>query len=72
MKERNRIVWLIAEVWKLRGIRRNMGTERSPSPAGENDVKNMLLSCRETKWGMELIIRTAGLKDKKIIIEQYK
>jgi hypothetical protein len=51
MKERHRIAWLIAEVWKLRGIRRNMGTGRSPSPAGENDVKNILLSCTETTWG---------------------
>jgi len=49
MKEIKRIVWLIAEVRILRGIRRDMGTGRSPSRARERDVKNMLLSYTKNK-----------------------
>jgi hypothetical protein len=39
MKERNWIAWLIAEIWELRGIRRNMGRGKSPLLLGENYVK---------------------------------
>jgi hypothetical protein len=54
--ERNRIEWLTAEVCILRGIRRNMGTGISPSRAGENDVKIVLLGCTEKiKCRMEFI-----------------
>jgi hypothetical protein len=37
-KERNGIVWLLAEVWHLKGIRRKTSKGRCPLYIGEEDV----------------------------------
>jgi hypothetical protein len=64
VKARNRMAWLIIEVWKLRGIRRNMGRVRFPLCLGENAIRNILLSfTRIIKWRMEFISKIAGLKE---------
>jgi hypothetical protein len=38
-KEGNEIAWLLGEVWKLKGIRRNTDKGRCPLCLGEKDVK---------------------------------
>jgi hypothetical protein len=41
-KERNGIMWLLAEVWQLKGIRRNTDKGRCPLCIGAEDVIHIL------------------------------
>jgi hypothetical protein len=55
-KERSGIAWLIAGIWQLKGVRRNADKGRCPLCFGKEDVKHILLECKETKhWGVKLI-----------------
>jgi hypothetical protein len=50
------IIWLKAEIWKLRGIRRGFERGRCPLCLGEKDTKQILLKCSETKrWREECV-----------------
>jgi hypothetical protein len=54
-KERSGIAWLLAGIWQLKGVRRNVDKGRCPLCLQE-DVKHILLNCRETKhWRLKLI-----------------
>lgn len=50
-KERNWIAWLLAGMWKLKGIRRNADKGRCLLCVclSEVDVKHVLLDCLETR-----------------------
>ena len=48
-KERNGTASLLAEVWKLRGVRRKMGTLGCSLCSGKMDVKRILLRLSETR-----------------------
>jgi hypothetical protein len=53
-KERIGIMWLKAGIWKLKGIRRGLEKGRCPLCWGEEDVKHILLKCKESKkWREE-------------------
>jgi hypothetical protein len=52
-KEKSGIAWLIAGIWQLEGVRRNADKERRPLCLGEEDVKHILLECKETKHWRE-------------------
>jgi hypothetical protein len=56
-KKKSEIAWLLAEIWQLmRAVRRNVDKGRCPLCLGEEDVKHILLECKETKhWRMKLI-----------------
>jgi hypothetical protein len=55
-KERSGIAWLIAGIWQLKGVRRNTDKGSSPLCLEEEDVKHILLECKETKyWRVKLI-----------------
>jgi hypothetical protein len=55
-KERRGIAWLLAWIWQLRGVRQNVNKGRRPLCLGEEDVKHILLDCKNTKcWRMKLI-----------------
>jgi hypothetical protein len=47
-KERSGIAWLIAGIWQLEGVRRNADKGRCPLCIEEEDVKHILLECKET------------------------
>jgi hypothetical protein len=49
-KEKSRIAWLIAGIWQLKGVRRNADKGRCPLCFEEEDVKHILLECKETKY----------------------
>jgi hypothetical protein len=46
---RSGIAWLLAGVWKLRGIRKETGKSRCPLCLGKDYVRRSFLSCSETK-----------------------
>jgi hypothetical protein len=46
-KETSGIAWLLAAVWQLKGVRRNIDDGRYSLCLGEKDVKYILLNC----WG---------------------
>jgi hypothetical protein len=48
-KERMRIIWWKAGIWKLRGIRRGFKRRSCPLCLGEEDAKHIVLKCSETK-----------------------
>jgi hypothetical protein len=48
-KERKEIAWLLAGIWQLMGVRRNVDKGRRPLCLGKEDAKNILLGCRDTK-----------------------
>jgi hypothetical protein len=48
-KERTGIVWLLAEMWQLKGIRRNTDKGRYPLRIGAEDVIHILRDCSETR-----------------------
>jgi hypothetical protein len=55
-KERSGIAWLIAGMWQLIGVRRNADKGRCPLCLEEEDVKHVLLECKETNhWRVKLI-----------------
>jgi hypothetical protein len=50
-KERNGVVWQLAEVWQLRGIRRNINKGRCPLYVVAEDIIHILRDCLEIfKW----------------------
>jgi hypothetical protein len=49
-------IWLIAGIWQLKGVRRNADKGRCPLCLEEEDVKHILLECKETKHWREIII----------------
>jgi hypothetical protein len=56
-KEKSGITWLLAGVWKLKGISRNVGKGRCPLCLGEEDVIHILLDCLEIiNWRRKFII----------------
>jgi hypothetical protein len=55
-KERSVIAWLLVGIWQLKGVRQNTDKGRCPLRLGEEDVKFVLLDCKDTKhWRMKLI-----------------
>ena len=46
-KERSGTVWLVAGVRQLTGVGRNTDKARCPLCLGEEDVKHILLDCRQ-------------------------
>jgi hypothetical protein len=55
-KERSGIAWLIAGIWQLKGVRRNADKGRCPLCFEKENVKHILLDCKETKhWRLKLI-----------------
>jgi hypothetical protein len=54
-KRRSRIAWLIAGIWQLKGVRRNADKGRCPLCLEKEDVKHILLKCKETKYWREKI-----------------
>jgi hypothetical protein len=54
------IVWLIAGIWQLEGVRRNADKGRCPLCL-EEDVKHILLECKETKYWREKLIHDKWL-----------
>ena len=50
-KERSGIAWLIAGTWQLKGVRRNADKGRCPLCLQEEDVKRILLECKEKNIG---------------------
>jgi hypothetical protein len=66
-KERSGITWLIAGIWQLKGVRRNADKGRCPLYFEEEDVKHILLECKESKYWREKVIHYKGLNlNKKI------
>jgi hypothetical protein len=52
------IVWLLAGVWKLKGMSGNTDKERCPLCLGEEDVKCIILYYLETgNWEMEFLMK---------------
>ena len=55
-RERSGIAWLIAGTWQLEGVRRNADKGRCPLCLEREDVKHILLECKETThWRVKLI-----------------
>jgi hypothetical protein len=55
-KERSGIVWLLAGVWQLKGVRQNTDKGRCPLCFNEEDAKHILLDCRDTRnWRLKLL-----------------
>lgn len=53
-KERMEITWQKADIWKLRGIRRELERKYFPQCLGEEEAKHIPLKCSETKkWREE-------------------
>jgi hypothetical protein len=53
-KDRCNDVWLLAAVWKLKGVRRNTDKKICPLCLGEEDAKHILLDCMETRnWRLK-------------------
>jgi hypothetical protein len=49
-------MWLLAGIWQLRGVRWNVDKGTCPFCLGENDVKHILLDCKDTKhWRLKLV-----------------
>jgi hypothetical protein len=48
-KERMGIIWWKAEIWKLRGIRKGFERGRCPLCLREEDARQIILECCETK-----------------------
>jgi hypothetical protein len=60
-KERMRIIWWKAGIWKLRGIRRGFERGRCLLCLGEEYSKHIILKCLQTKkWREEYINRNTG------------
>jgi hypothetical protein len=55
-KQRSGIAWLIAGIWQLKGVRRNADKGRCPLCFEREDVKHILLECKETKYWREKLI----------------
>jgi hypothetical protein len=66
-KERSRIACLIAGIWQLKGVRRNADKGRCPLCSEEEDVKHILLECKETKYWREKLIHDTWLNMNKEI-----
>jgi hypothetical protein len=55
-KEWSGIVWLLAGIWQLTGIRWNTDRGRCPLYSGEEDAKHTLLDCKDNNhWRIKLI-----------------
>jgi hypothetical protein len=54
-------VWLIAGMWQLKGVRRNADKRRCPLWFEKEDVKHILLECKETKHWREKLIHDKWL-----------
>ena len=52
--ERSGIAWLIVGMWQLKGVRRNVDKESCPLCFGKEDVKHILLECKETALEIEI------------------
>ena len=50
------IAWLIAGTWQLKGVRRNADKGKCPLCLEKEDVKRILLECKETKYWREKLI----------------
>ena len=61
-RARSGITWLIAEIWQLKGVRRDADKGRCPLCFGKEDVKHILLECKETKYWREKLIRDKWIK----------
>jgi len=48
-KESREVVWLLAGVWKLKGIRQNTDEERFPQCLGEKDVAGQIINYKLEK-----------------------
>jgi hypothetical protein len=47
--------WLLAEVWKSRGIIKQLNKVRWPLYLGKQDAEHIFLNCSETtKWRVEI------------------
>jgi hypothetical protein len=66
-KERSRIAWLIAGIWQLKGVRRNADKGGCPLCFEKEDVKHILLECKETKYWREKLIHDKWLNISKEI-----
>jgi hypothetical protein len=66
-KERSRIARLIAGIWQLKGVRRNADKGRCPLYFENEDVKHILLECKETKYWREKLIHDKWLNMNKEI-----
>jgi hypothetical protein len=60
-KERSGIAWLIAGIWQLKGVRRKADKGRCPLCFEKDDVKHILLECKETKYWREKLIHNNWL-----------
>jgi hypothetical protein len=60
-RKRSGIAWLIAGIWQLKGVRRNADKGRCPLCLEEEDVKHILLECKETKHWREKLIHVKWL-----------
>jgi hypothetical protein len=61
-KERSVISWLIAGIWQLKGVRRNADEGRCAFCLAKEDVKHILLECKETKHWREKLIQDKWLR----------
>jgi hypothetical protein len=66
-KERSGIAWLIAGIWQLKGVRRNADKGRCPLCLEREDLKHILLECKETKYWREKLIHDKCLNMNKEI-----
>jgi hypothetical protein len=66
-KARSGIAWLIAGIWQLEGVRRNDDKGRCTLHFEREDVKHILLECKETKYWRETLIHDKWLKTNKEI-----
>jgi hypothetical protein len=60
-KERSGIARLVAEIWQLKGVRRNADKGRCPLCFEKEDVNNILLECKEIKYWREKLIHDKWL-----------
>jgi hypothetical protein len=66
-KERSGVAWLMAGILQLEGGRRNADKGRCPLCCEEEDVKHILLECKETKYWREKLIHDKCLSMNKEI-----
>jgi len=72
-KERNCVAWLLAGMWKLKGIRRNADKGRFPLYLSEVDVKHILLDCLETRsWIIKFLSEKYLNMNKEIVCRKIK
>jgi hypothetical protein len=60
-KERSGIAWLIAGIWQQKEVRRNADKGRCPLCFEKEDVKHILLECKQTKYWREKLIHDKWL-----------